>query len=363
MSLKNVDFAVVSSYARACKELHDYQEVLRNEGYDLLVVPSRGASPFVDGAGSFANRLRNERYEDFDPDAPPLRPIETIFLPFTADIGDASPVSSSAIRRYWSRVLSAIISGETKDVAFRIYRGLAQLAGNLATRDYCGLRYPRRKFIFIDTVVSGRAICEIVDALDELLLVDCHFLLLVDENGRRLDPGFKQRLDQLSATGRATQILVDHIFTEDQGPAMSGIWTVTFPTLMAAIGRTVPELAEINAIGAGLYYHEVAMRNDRSNRHITRSNSILSTILYSAVRDERNTSEHFLEELQDLFRVEGLGDQKITKQIADPLISANVPYVSNTDISGSHVVRAHMSDANAERLVRMFLQEDGSTRS
>jgi len=64
VALRDVDFAIVSSYARACKQLHDYMEVLRHEGYDLLIVPSRGASPFVDGAASFAHRLRDERTPD-----------------------------------------------------------------------------------------------------------------------------------------------------------------------------------------------------------------------------------------------------------------------------------------------------------
>lgn len=64
--------------------------------YDLLIVPSPGA--FVDGAATFAHRLRDEKYDNFDPNAPCIRPTETIYLPFTADIGDASPVPSLAIK-------------------------------------------------------------------------------------------------------------------------------------------------------------------------------------------------------------------------------------------------------------------------
>ena len=39
----------VASYSKGCSDLHDFLGVLR-EDCGLLVIPSGGASPFVDGA-------------------------------------------------------------------------------------------------------------------------------------------------------------------------------------------------------------------------------------------------------------------------------------------------------------------------
>lgn len=160
----------------------------------------------------------------------------------------------------------------------------------------------------------------------------------------------------MAANQRATLIPVDRIFTEDEGPAMSGIWTVTFPELMSKGTQMIPELAESRATGAGLYYHEVSRREDGSNVDFTISNAILGTMLFSAVRESDSTTLGFLEDFQRHIRNAKLQDQAFTRRVAHPIIKRNLP-VASTDVSGSHVVRAYLGADRAEALIREFLLE------
>jgi hypothetical protein len=247
MNIGDLTFDMVRSYAEACRELHDYIAVLQRNGFGLVVIPSRGAHPFFDGA----NR---HDYETRPREMPisPFQLIDTLYLPFTADFGQASPFESKDIRRYWARTLAAIVHRDTDDVAYRLHEYLRGNSKGLAIGDTSIKPASSEKFIFVDTVVSGRAICEIFDAFDEYGLTDCHFLLLVDERGKNLKADYKRRIEEMTISQRATVIQVDKIFTEDEGPAMSGIWTVTFPDIMEHARKMIPELASSNEVGAGL---------------------------------------------------------------------------------------------------------------
>jgi hypothetical protein len=355
MDAANITLDIVRSYAQACADLHVAIEDRRAQGHDLLVVPSRGASPFIDGANSYAHALRNEKYQDFDLRAPRLWPIEELYLPFTADSADDFAISTATIRRFWSRVLAALVRRDRDDVALRFYQFLRARSGALATGAPLREGGKSGRFIFVDTVVSGRAICEIFDAFAHHGLDGCHYILLIDRAGEHLKSDYRRRIDEMAAFGRATKIYVDAIFTEDQGPAMSAIWSVTMPELMLRAQAMVPEFE--NAIGAGLYYHEVAKRADSSNVDITVSNAILGTLLYSAVRGQDDVAGRFLEDFKKRIGEGRLQDQAVTKSIADPLVLANLAGVVATDVSSSHVVRAELPRADAEALVKRFLRD------
>ncbi|HEY4311641.1 MAG TPA: hypothetical protein VGN12_19500 [Pirellulales bacterium] len=350
MNVMDLTLNDVQSYAAACKAMHDYIETLRMEGYDLLVVPSRGAHPFLQAAKSYAH---NQTAATRGPRlfAPPLVRMEELYLPFTADIASDQNVSSSAIRGYWSRVLAAILRGDKSEPAYRFYEFLRQQAGSLAV----GVSQVRPRnhfrFIFVDTVVSGRAITEIFGGFAAYGLSECHFLLLLDKGGRDLKPEYKRAIDAMVARGRATTIPVDNIFTEDEGPAMSGIWTVTMPELMNA-ALTLPAFAGTGQAAATLFYWEIRRRDDRSNLPITVSNGHLSTMLYSAVADGGVTGL-FLKDFQDHVSGSHLQDQALTKEVAWPVVSRNLP-IRSIDVTGSHVVRGRMDAKTIEGLIRKF---------
>jgi len=77
--------------------------------------------------------------------------------------------------------------------------------------------------------------------------------------------------------------------TEDEGPAISGIWTVTFPDLMEQAAKMIPELANSKEVGAGLYYFEVARRDDNSNLDFTISIGTLTTMIGTAVAGPKSS--------------------------------------------------------------------------
>ncbi len=69
------------------------------------------------------------------------------------------------------------------------------------------------KTMFIDTVVSGRASSTILNELK-----DYHAILIVDENGTKLQEPYKSHLKKLESEGHATLIYVNKLYTEDRGP-------------------------------------------------------------------------------------------------------------------------------------------------
>jgi hypothetical protein len=135
---------------------------------------------------------------------------------------------------------------------------------------------------------------------------------------------------------------------------MSGIWTVTMPAL-TLVAREARGIAGVTDIAATLFYCEVSRREDNTNLAITLSNAKLSTMLYSAVGDRDDLTARFLEEFQDHVDRAKLQDQAVTKKIAEPLIAKYLP-ITSTNVSGSHVVRAVMSEKAAEKMVGDFLK-------
>jgi hypothetical protein len=355
MDVSNITLNIVRSYGQACADLHNAIQCLRSKDYDLMVVPSRGASPFINGADSYGHALRNEKYETFDSGAPRLVDIEELYLPFTADSSDDFAISTKSIRRFWSRVLAALIRRDNSDLALRFYKLLQARSGDLATGSAPSRGGKSGKFIFVDTVISGQAISEIFDAFAEYDLNSCHFLLIIDYGGKRLNQLHQRKIEEMTQLGRATTIFVDRIFTEDQGPAMSGIWSVTIPELMVQAQTMIPEFE--NCIGAGLYYHEVAKRPDGSNIDITKSNAMLATLLYAAVCSADDVAERLLQRFIEHVGGRHLQDQAATKAIADPIILANLKKISATNVSSSHVLRAEMSKIDAEKIVKSFLDD------
>ena len=121
-ALWQTDFTVdnLIDYARASVELSAYVRVLMQDGSHHLVVPSRGSVPFIDAAGT-AWRIEarslptmNERIQELNKLT--YSPFDReLVLPFSADPQDATQ-TTMAIRRYWSRVLAAIVRRQGADL-------------------------------------------------------------------------------------------------------------------------------------------------------------------------------------------------------------------------------------------------------
>jgi hypothetical protein len=356
VNVGDITIDLLESYAEACRQLQAEISRLGSNGFNLLVVPSRGAHPFLQGARGF-----DMAQPEADLQAvlrSPFRRMGELYLPFTADLDDDSPILSRDIRSFWSRMLAAMIRREEQDVACRFHRFLRARAGGLAIGDNRIPADSTGKFVFVDTVVSGKAISEIFAAFEMYGLKDCHFILLVDECGRRIKSRYASALRRMVAAGRATVIDVEKIFTEDQGPAMSGIWTVSFPEIMIEARRQIPELARSDETGACLYYHEVSRREDGSNLDFTISNGMLGVMINTAViRGHRRTIEHFLDEFRKHVSEKKLQRRERTKQIADAKIRQNIRSVASLDVSSSHVIRVRIGEVRTNALIKDFLGE------
>ncbi|MFR9680406.1 hypothetical protein [Acinetobacter sp. SEK570] len=123
---------------------------------------------------------------------------------------------------------------------------------------YHSLHYnlPNDKFIFIDTVVSGQAICEIIDHFNANDLNNFYLILIVDENGEKIKPEYRRILDQYIGMQQCTLIEVKKLYTEDQGPAVSGIWSTVYPQIMSKLNEKYEWAKDI--YGAGTYYTKVS---------------------------------------------------------------------------------------------------------
>ncbi|WP_419756271.1 hypothetical protein [Brevundimonas sp.] len=384
---------VVRSYARAVIKVARTCDRLQDEGYAITVVPSRGASPIVRTAASYrrsilkpavasAERLRLWKRGLTDPLS------ATIHIPFTADAGElgVADLKSTHIRAFWARVVAAIARGDVNNPYYRFYRFHRDVVCRVGHHDNMEHLLNTERFIFVDTVVSGRAVVEIADAFDALGMDQIHYLLLLDENGDRIYPQYAARLHQLEAQGRATLVRLDSLFTEDQGPAVSGIWSVVMPSVMEMARDMVPAFSD-GVVGAGLYYHEVRMRDDESNGHFTSAIGRLHTILYQAmhavtdlneVAEDLEHRELFFEDtlnIDHLQRIssimdtgldlsveeyvhylaaESLFEADATRGVAHDRVLSGVTPRATLDVSPSHCLRLDIDADAAAALIRTF---------
>lgn len=353
----------LKSYADACATIALKLLDLEADGYCNMVVPSRGAAPLEGAATSYfhlvwkasfpdpADRLRAQQAHTWGPMVNPL------YLPFTADLPPKiTGVESRDIRRFWAAVLAAIVSGDHASPYFRFYGFL---------RDHvCRAGFPHRheraamgsRFVFLDTVVSGKAVHEIMDAFDEFGLDDCHFLLVADDMGNRMKPVHRRRINRMIETGRATLVPMRKLYTEDQGPAVSGVWSVTMPEMMEVAREMNPRFRNDGAIGAGLYYHEVRARPDRTNQAATisigRLASLTEFVWSDHIHDEWIADE--LEQLKNHLDTNCILLPDTTLKMARPVLDKASHGAPELAASSSHALRLHYSRDEAASLMRDF---------
>ena len=383
----------VLAFAKAGIDVARVAQRLRNEGYESMIVPSRGAVPFLRVATSYYRSVvvpcmpRDDRLsKGYSTAFGPL--TLALDIPFTADAGHlgVDGLTSAHIRRYWARVVAAIVRRQVDDPHYRFFRFVRDEVCQVGHHDSLEWRMESERFLFIDTVVSGRAVCEIVEAFDAEGLDQIHYILLLDEDGAAMRQPYVERIHALASSGRATLIKVPSLFTEDQGPAVSGIWSVVVPKLMD-VAREEPGMRD-GFIGAGLYYHEVQKRADDSNVEVTKAIARLGQILFQAMHvaadpDEvlqdleqigsdfaGDTALHNLYQQPDTFgrwldyQIEDylahleqykLFDKSNTQTTASGRVLAAVPGgKAEIDVSTSHCIRLHIEDADAKRLMRQF---------
>lgn len=264
----------MTSYARACKDLAmDIPTCRKDKPFDTLVIPSRGAVPFFLGMIHALGKLKEYggEHDEFynrialQPMLDPFMPcgvkfpnvgsrdneIKVLLAPFTADLNigrfDSQESNDEYIRKtreYWAHVTAALCKpiGERElDPYFKSYtdvvlRGIER-RGNLA--DIYETFPQMHGFAMIDTVISGRASNDILQAFDAIahdngdredMMPDA--FLIVDEDGRKLKKHFAAYLDTKKDIGQVRSYKVSRIVSEDEGPSLLGISAVVYPSVM-----------------------------------------------------------------------------------------------------------------------------------
>ncbi len=201
-------FDHVFEYARACVEVARCLSVLHAEGRHSIVLPSRGAYPIYKTADHVREYFGSQYI-----------PHKWMVLPFTADA--CQGIATAQVRAHWSNVAVAESTG-IENSSWIFNREFRRSLG------YESSQCPGRlgPFVVIDTAISGRAACEIIDAL-EIARADYHMILVVDSGGSQIRPEFRRRLS--ASSSRVTQIVVPRLYTEDRGLALMGMTTLLYP--------------------------------------------------------------------------------------------------------------------------------------
>jgi hypothetical protein len=391
----------VVDYARASRDLSEYIRLLHGEGFKNLVIPSRGAMPFVRAAAS-ADWLSAR--QQTTPEARLARRLEHIgspfmrklILPFSADPTEQTQ-TSAAIRDYWSRVLAAIVRRDGLDPYLRFYKVLVEKLARRQWLDALDRDLPDGRFIFVDTVISGRAICEILDAFARVGLSQCHFILIVDANGTKIEGAYRRMIEELVYADRCTLINVNRMFTEDRGPGASGVWSTVYPQVLDATRNAFPWARD--CYGNGTFYHAVqsaqidvesGIGRPEYNMPVTQMMASISGAIFAALQAmqqcadaranlqstlrgyelpgfddmvERHRSDimekmrasvqrqlQSMRETMDEFGRYTPLDKRTTKALAEPRVKAIHPN-AEVDVSGSHLVRVTLPEGDVTELI------------
>lgn len=314
----------VYSYAKASMDLYEYLKTLDGE-YSSIVVPSRGAMPFLRNASSL-NYLKLQTFENREERF--AFKIESLkdclgnycVLPFSADPFDE--FNTQSIRGFWVKVLKDLINAKKDSTYLKFYRFLVEKVAHEGWYHSLHYNLPNDKFIFIDTVVSGQAICEIIEHFKENDLNNFYLILIVDENGEKIKPEYRRVLDQYISMQKCTLINVKKLYTEDQGPAVSGIWSTVYPQLMSRLNEKYEWAKDI--YGAGTFYTKVSSSQEINGFTTSEADYNLPiTIMYSTLNHHvsmvlqywvRNES---LKKNKRFFSSELLSDDLVQQQIRE----------------------------------------------
>jgi hypothetical protein len=365
------------SYAWGCVKLYETLVQLEKEGFTTLVNPSRGAVPFIqtlDITHRFHSLNRKHSNNVLHNLQKPLSGNE-IMLPFTADVPEGYVANngisaSEQIREYWVKVLKAMLVGDLRSPHLIFYQFLLTNLLGFEEGQSASIRKPTTKFVFVDTVISGRAICEIERSFISNGLHDYHLVLLLDNNGDDLKASNRLYLEKLELNGKATLIRIKSLFTEDRGPSLTATWCVSVPQLVSLGSKLIDSESSNSLIGAAVTFIRVSADNKLNNKDMTVTNGILYTLLFNLISDELlqdspKISEYFRSDFVDKFnnrRQHNTLSPDATRHVAINSIKNNQPLalgrkpitgIESIDVSSSHVIRLNFS----ETVISKFLND------
>jgi hypothetical protein len=218
------------------------------------------------------------------------------------------------------------------------------------------------KFIFIDTAISGKAICDIIESFYEFNLNHFYIILITDSEGEKLKPAYKSLIEKEKALGRLTQINVKNIYSEDASPLMNtGISSIVFPSLIERAHNEVKEFNQNKFVGAGLWFIDSISHLRKQYPELNGVRGILSTLNYRGLsynfgKEDKwfnesieNDVEKMIEWLEDFDLLDGTSTRKL---IYDRIASRKVQLEEEINVTSSHVIRINLSTDITTELIK-----------
>lgn len=248
-------------------------QIKENDGRPItILLPSRGANIHLISA---LRVLRDNPDLDEDHyaskiDLPPLECFDSIredlgggnqesririlILPFTADAKEPAPGKTGepdtaaqmreSMAKFAYNLLFKSPSERNSSPAFLLYLSfLEEVEGRGDLADYYRTFMPVQKgdtVLMIDTAISGRASYNIFEAFNAIGVkvgvndgVDLKPILLVDNNGERLNKVFRKWVDMLSGN----TYFMNKLMAEDKGAAVLGVVSVIYQNLIEESGK------------------------------------------------------------------------------------------------------------------------------
>lgn len=371
------------SFGDAVEEIAYELIDLELKGYENLLIPSRGAYPFYLHA-----------YKYFEATSNPYQPtFNTLILPFSSDNFENHEGRAETVREYWVDTYNSILNGQ-KNANQKFYSFLAHKFTALQRKntimsdifdrvedasDIIPSHRPAddKRFIFIDTVISGRATDTILRAMDKRGM-QYHAILIADQNGQRLKPKYKSYLKQKEAQGKVKFINIDNLFTEDKGPGLLGMGTLVFPSLIHAaagideFGLEHPGAALTLRIPYTTKYNDCIVLEDlyknRFNAHeeagyFYASNAMEHAIRYTLAkqgmgggnkRKLKPQIQNFLETMHTPTERFKLTSKENTEQIYSSMFQTMGINEHSLRATSSHIIEVNFSDKYSKQLIDEF---------
>jgi hypothetical protein len=381
---RRISLQHVRSYVAGAVGLYETLVALEDQGYEAAVFPSRGTTPFQDltwnvhRSGFVEQRGATAWHHSVNT---PFG-YRTITLPFTADAPEGVTDGSEQIRDYWVRVLRAILEHDSASAELRYHQHCVDALFGFERWRGLPLRRAGKRFVFVDTVVSGQAVSEIVSSFNAHGLDDFYLVLLVDENGHKLKPQYRRVLEGLEREGKAKLIYVDLLFTEDEGPAFTSTWCLSSPQLVQRACEVMGPSSAATLVGTAVSFVRVRADDTLDNLTSTVLGASLNVVLSSAMseyfapQNMRNFYTRSLERSRLELFAQAIHNQRSgfdplstteTERIARNAIQARTSIgvgrkpiglpVTDVDVSSSHVVRLHFDEAVVKRFLRGYAKE------
>jgi hypothetical protein len=293
--------------------------------------------------------------------------MKVLLLPFTSDWGDATVgLNSAKARGFWVKILDDILNRRISPHTIYYESIVNNLGGRFIVNNMWSLpeRFSQGNkasgFVFLDTIVSGQAICEIIAAFKEQGIANYFVVGIADNDGADIKSEYNQIIHAEIAAGRMKLIRVKRIFSEDTSPLLNtGICSMVFPSLIQMAYDQIPDFRADGLVGGGLWFIDV-MKN-LYGQSIYGVRGIALTLVDFTIRAKLiDPLPHFEEfaahEVQHMVDISGeheILDGETTKKIVFSAIvddDGNLPNDS-FDVTSSHVVRVTLEEDYAKQFI------------